>query len=113
MEELKGNLLSILKSNITVPQPAKPASGLIYKSAEEQTTCVTECRTKMLFKLKAAERKVKVEQTGSRLEEFVRRPELLVGRKVMHQSEENGSVEWFHLSSPRLGDIKNEDLYFT
>ena len=35
-------------------------------------------------------------QAKSRLEDFSRRPELLSGKRVMHQCKENGKMEWFH-----------------
>lgn len=139
VDDLQRNLLKILETNLSVPQ-MQASSGLAYRSREERQTLVSNCRAKMLFKLKEAERMGKIDQTKSRLEEFSRRPELLVGRRVMHQCREDGNVDWFPATVsgvkepreeegtnmmfnikydvcdemwcfPLLKDIKNNDLY--
>ncbi|KAJ8356506.1 hypothetical protein SKAU_G00193000 [Synaphobranchus kaupii] len=108
VEELKRNLMSILEANFNVPQIPQPG-GLAYRSREERQVVVSDCRAKMLFRLKEAERKGKIEQAKSRLEEFSRRPELLVGKRVMHQCRENGNVEWFPATVSGLKEPQEEE----
>ncbi|KAJ8346801.1 hypothetical protein SKAU_G00282020 [Synaphobranchus kaupii] len=108
VEELKRNLMSILEANFNVPQIPQPG-GLAHRSREERQVVVSDCRAKMLFRLKEAERKGKIEQAKSRLEEFSRRPELLVGKRVMHQCRENRNVEWFPATVSGLKEPQEEE----
>ncbi len=94
VEKLKENLIQVLGLETTnIPEAKK---SLVYRDFEEVQTDLESQKSKLYDSLKAARKKLQNKrQKESLLPKFLDNPELLVGKKVMHQCAEDGIIDWF------------------
>ncbi|XP_062619841.1 uncharacterized protein LOC134281392 [Saccostrea cucullata] len=97
VEELEENLIDIITLNEELENEIVEERSIQYKPLDQVSQNIKLAKEKLVLKLEENRKKIQIDQQKHLLPEYIKKPDLLVGKKIKQKFrlEESREIEWF------------------